>query len=281
MKLRINTPKEIIISAPTERDAETLFYVLHENGYTRFNGQPLVRIFPRNLNWVDENTYYEIKGKTVTPCHMLYGDSFEKSDYTVKEFIETYGIKEDEGVKLNKLLVGYEGHTFYSPTFGDIILKGNLGTTLLFESSSGQINIPSNGIYVPGGELCVFPSKDQRDWAKWEIDEKKKVPKKWSDITIKNNKGPKKCQIEESGECSTFYESPEELSALALLKILTLIEAGYEGQGDEFTINRQLKIVRLEEETSYIFAFKTKYLAEEFLSHKENIQLIKALYGRY
>lgn len=88
---------------------------------------------------------------------------------------------EDKKLNLAEVLKGHVGRTFYSPMYGDVVVDG-----VYTEGRESCISIrrPSckhysavldeNGRYDDGGELMIFPSKDQRDWDKW-IEENTKV----------------------------------------------------------------------------------------------------------
>lgn len=81
----------------------------------------------------------------------------------------------DNELNLCVLLRDHIGETFYSPMVGDVKL------VTIYEDSSGnaliRTNIPHDeyddlcfdchGHYMTGGEMMLFPSKDQRDWNKW------------------------------------------------------------------------------------------------------------------
>ena len=59
---------------------------------------------------------------------------------------------------------------FYMPHYGVskliyIDFDWQKGRYLRFQLVRGEITVSSNGKYVDDGEICVFPSKDQRDWS--------------------------------------------------------------------------------------------------------------------
>ena len=72
---------------------------------------------------------------------------------------------------LCKILEGFEGMTFYSPIFGDVILISvNFSldypiTVILSDGCSRSFY--KNGLYLDGhnGECMLFPSKENRDWS--------------------------------------------------------------------------------------------------------------------
>lgn len=197
----------------------------------------------------------------------------------------------NDNINLCEILKGHKGETFYNPTFGNIKLNAIYGKFIKFMSidRSVALTINSNGTFCSSGEVCIFPSKDQRDWNKWIEENKSKTSKTWSDSLftvyelsyIDNDK---------DYVLTSTGISPIERSALALLKIHQLIEVGYGGNviNDEW-INRDItkyfisfgndNIIGIEktilsEEFSHI-AFHTKEQAKEFLKYPENIQLLK------
>ena len=63
------------------------------------------------------------------------------------------------------------GLTLYSPICGECKLECIVGGIINVRSSKNvQFAFFSDGIYVNGGEVLIFPSKDQRDWSKFEIE---------------------------------------------------------------------------------------------------------------
>lgn len=88
----------------------------------------------------------------------------------------------NENIDLTKILDGCpNGVKFYSPLFGDveficIIYNGAseaIGIKLRWSHKSGRTCdalLKSNGMYFEscGGEIMLFPSKEQRDWSKFE-----------------------------------------------------------------------------------------------------------------
>ena len=197
----------------------------------------------------------------------------------------------NDNINLCEILKGHKGETFYNPTFGNIKLNAIYGKFIKFMSidKSVALTINSNGTFCSSGEVCIFPSKDQRDWNKWIEEQKPKVPKTWSEIKDKNIYYFKVCNDLIELESSATVLSPIEKSALALLKINQLIEVGYGGNitNDEWNkycspkyfieYNNESKIFSVmgfSYSKSHI-AFHTQEQAEEFLKYYENIQLLK------
>ena len=201
----------------------------------------------------------------------------------------------NKNINLCEILKGHEGETFYSPIFGNLTLFAINFQILEFTSiENDTVAIESSGkFYNKADEICVFPSKDQRDWNKWIEGQKPKVPKTWSelynndDCTIYNLSKIDRvgCDVEIDG-------TPIEKSALALLKIHKLIEVGYGGNITKeewknnitikFTIvlvynttNNKFEFIIHETTCINIIAFHTKEQAKEFLSKPENVELLK------
>lgn len=190
----------------------------------------------------------------------------------------------NEQINLLEILKGHEGETFYSPTFGNIKLSC-ISDVLYFEgiNSTLSFNVDVDGTFCKDGEICIFPSKEQRDWNKWVEEQNYKVPKTWSQYIKNNTKG------------YIISDTPIEKSAHALLKIYQLIEVGYGGYPtkEDYDTNNyeRLWTVRIykTDDNDFIFgamplegecfknniAFHTKKQANEFISYPENIQLLK------
>ena len=202
-------------------------------------------------------------------------------------------------LNLCEILKGYEGAVFYSRSFGSVTLVRVNVDELYFDSNSeirNELLVDQYGYVSEFGEQDILPSKDQRDWNKWVIEnQKNKAPKTWSEMI----KGDKLCCgydfcIDITGHDAhgwTRRNTPIEKSALVLLKIHQLIEVGYGGNVtneewknddwkfkigyhvdyDKFPI---LPVIS----TKSLIAFHTKKQAEEFLSYPENVQLLKDFY---
>lgn len=195
----------------------------------------------------------------------------------------------NENINLCEILKGHEGETFYSPIFGDLTFVCTIYPDVRFKTSAGDIwDINPNGkLYNNSDELCVFPSKDQRDWNKWIEEQNTKVPKTWSEIdkVFLNQDVLDAIETLES-QTPIISDDISLKSALALLKIHQLIEIGYGGNvtNEEWDSKKEWFVITCYDfETSEIvlsnkrshIAFHTREQAEEFLSHPENIQLLK------
>lgn len=199
----------------------------------------------------------------------------------------------NENINLCEILKGHEGETFYSPIAGNIILKqvsnnSNFENPLIFKDANNTlVTFKANGCYVSifkNAEPVLFPSKNQRDWNKWLEEQEHKVPKTWSDYINSNLYSPNSI----INEINKYYliDNSIEKSALALIKIHQLIEAGYGGNTDKnkgfysisYDILDKKFIVRNYQGIIYgnfIISFHNKNQAEEFLSYPENVQLLK------
>lgn len=126
-------------------------------------------------------------------------------------------------LNLCELLKGHEGEHFYSPFWGLVRLQDVLDEEIVIEEY--EYGIPANGILYSGGECVIYPSKDCRDWTKWAGNRPDKEAKVWSDLEYCNVEVFAAIkQLESNGPVEPICKS-----ALALLKISELIEAGYGG----------------------------------------------------
>lgn len=200
----------------------------------------------------------------------------------------------NENINLSEILKGHEGETFYSPTFGNIKLSC-ISDVLYFEgiNSIASFDVDADGTYCKDGEICIFPSKEQRDWNKWVEEQNPKVPKTWSELVEANKQLFYEVAINNINY-KVKYSSIEK-SALALLKIYQLIEVGYGGYPTKEDYDKanheKLWTIRIykTDDNDFIFnaiplygecfknniAFHTIEQANEFISYPENIQLLK------
>ena len=80
----------------------------------------------------------------------------------------------NENIDLTKILEGCPvGTVFYSTIFGKVSLMGvhnNTDLPIVIVTGQGLIGLTSDGRYFSqyDGECTLFPSKDQRDWSKFE-----------------------------------------------------------------------------------------------------------------
>ena len=77
----------------------------------------------------------------------------------------------NENIDLTKILEGCpEGTEFYSSVFGTVrFVKITLFNTILMMTTTTYKSFAKDGrLYDGVGECTLFPSKDQRDWSKFE-----------------------------------------------------------------------------------------------------------------
>ena len=77
----------------------------------------------------------------------------------------------NENIDLTKILEGCpEGTEFYSSVFGNVrFVKITLFNTILMMTTTTYQSFAKDGrLYDGVGECTLFPSKDQRDWSKFE-----------------------------------------------------------------------------------------------------------------
>ena len=77
----------------------------------------------------------------------------------------------NENIDLTKILEGCpEGTEFYSSVFGNVrFVKITLFNTILMMTTTTYKSFAKDGrLYDGVGECTLFPSKDQRDWSKFE-----------------------------------------------------------------------------------------------------------------
>lgn len=203
----------------------------------------------------------------------------------------------NENINLCEILKGHKGETFYSRCFGNVILIDHIDLKFKASKEHDEIILEyyHKGNYSENGEQDLFPSKNQQDWNKWIEEQNSKVPKTWNNIKDKYIYYFKVCNDLIELESSATVLSPIEKSALALLKIHQLIDAGYGGNvtTEEWlgNINNPIFVIIIDPNMSnfvridsvedgfehgiYRVAFHTREQAEEFLKYPENIQLLK------
>ena len=205
----------------------------------------------------------------------------------------------NENINLCEILKGHEGEIFYSPLYGSLKLikvdLENYAYPIYFRTKVvSTVNFDKQG--KPNGlatECLIFPSKDQRDWNKWDKENNHKTPKTWSEL-IKNT--PILLMGRATSDCyiykETEFDTPIEKAASALLKIHELIEFSYGGNVSGETWHSQKDkwlIIPIYDKKLCSFtitrtpffadkchiAFNSKEQAKEFLSYPENVQLLK------
>ena len=81
------------------------------------------------------------------------------------------GIKMNENLDLTKILEGCPAGTeFYSSVFGNVkFVKITLFNTILMMTTTTYQSFAKDGrLYYGVGECTLFPSREQRDWSKFE-----------------------------------------------------------------------------------------------------------------
>lgn len=194
-------------------------------------------------------------------------------------------------LNLCEILKEHIGKAFYSRAFGrcqltDVLDDGIEVNVYNLEAADYNLYYTPDGKLAYDGEQDFFPSKDQRDWNKWDKENNHKAPKTWNGLV--NNHKFKACEASIDRNSVEFAITPIEKSALALLKIHQLIEIGYGGNitNEEwndlrcdkytFTIRDGEIIVVLTNSNSHDHvAFHTEKQRDEFLKYPENVQLLK------
>ena len=282
-------------------EKEYTYYVILPKG-------SIYKLISRTLTWEDEPiNLNNIKERLNVGTIIRYnGDNYsiigyDNIGYNVKvinpsddeyathiSYNASIQIVNDKGLNLCELLKGHEGETFYfDEVCGEVLFKGIKKSKsgreyLLVSYCSNNYLIRPDGKWCEDEDISLFPSKDQRDWIKWDKENNHKTPKTWSEM--------KNCNVEVWQHISQMDYGPVEpivKSVLALLKIHQLIEVGYGGypsyndwnMGNTYTIvpsdsyYRFVVLHRTEIPNGPIF--HTEKQAIEFRSHPENIQLLK------
>lgn len=208
-------------------------------------------------------------------------------------------------LNLCKILKGHEEEIFYSPLFGQVHLYEILTNTdfpikVYTDKPENYWYFTAEGKYhkqYVDAECVLFPSKDQRDWLKWDKENNPKTPKTWSELEVESNDFYRLEHFGTNTYSTIDGKTPIEKSALALLKIYQLIEIGYGGNvtdqewrddkrrkwyfvpNDSYSPNDGNEMWDITFSEIYYakrpFAFHTKKQVEEFLSYTENVQLLK------
>lgn len=100
-----------------------------------------------------------------------------------------------------------QGETFWSPLLGgvkfhDINQKRNFIVISLESGETWDINADGTITFgnVTSPEVMLFPSKEQRDWAKFKYEKKKELPKTWEEFCEQNDMKKGDCFISEDSE---------------------------------------------------------------------------------
>lgn len=242
---------------------------------------------------------------------VLYKFKDDSTEYVIKEvFSESkyilinpadssiYGCFEDEielvniepAISLNEILKDYIGHKFYNPMLGYIELK-DIHMQLEFLYGTTRFNINADGTDADGF-LCIFPSKEERDWKKWaEYEQKRKFPKTWNDL-VDTDQVSLNTDLYLNLEKKISEYDIETSSSIALFKIIQVIDKCYGGciTLNEWKNDKKLKFIvcpSIESEDRFDIrktdkfsefshiAFRFPKYFNEFLSYPENIKLLK------
>lgn len=197
--------------------------------------------------------------------------------------------------KLYKALENYVGQQIYHVMFGNVTIKKVSDKGIVVADSTGKkYNLRTDGKYVEGGDVVIYPSSTQRDWCKWWLENVKPniTHKTWSEFAEELVVVPVLGQYDREIDQTHFTLDETELnsvdkSAMAFLKILSLIDHSYGGivttaewnNMDEnafYTIvrdrfNTELRVAKCASRQP--IAFHTRVQAKEFISHSENVSL--------
>ena len=192
-------------------------------------------------------------------------------------------------LNLCNILKGDEGKVFYSPCFGPIRLSVINEDNILFlivqnskiyEGQKTCIILGSNGTYIDGGEVMVYPSKDNRDW--FEYDYIKRNSPGWDEY------------VKETGDNIAFdiididnfiSKNKIEKSAIAYIKLYKIIKHFYNDTDvdhiEHVAIDPMLNIqyyCENQKEYTPLF-FTTTLAAQDFLKNPKNKELINQFYN--
>lgn len=171
---------------------------------------------------------------------------------------------------LSEILEGCEGMTFYTTTHGNAKFVGINDTVFPLEFRPTDFNVNLNlsrtGGYTNTGECIVFPSKDQRDWSKFE----------------KPNKFPKTCadahQMFSTEECDDLADDMRRLISLigarnAYWKVDGNWKPDWSASSTKYVIYYYGGKAELDgyEHASRILAFRTREIRDEFYKNFKDL----------
>lgn len=120
---------------------------------------------------------------------------YKRKFFAVKEIVDN-GIKEivvsNKELNLCELLKDCVGMEFYMPHFGIVSLNSIAKSTTVMrfmDSKSNPHIVLKNGQSSTGSEICVFPSKEQRDWSLFVPPVPKWIPKEGERVWVKFQDG--------------------------------------------------------------------------------------------
>lgn len=89
----------------------------------------------------------------------------------------------NENINLCEILKGHEGETIYCSLIGkNVTINTVTNNAITICNVSELITLHHNGGYRKEGECQLYPSKDQRDWIRWDEEHNNKTPKTWSEL---------------------------------------------------------------------------------------------------
>lgn len=104
----------------------------------------------------------------------------------------------NENIDLTKILEGCEGIKLWSPLFGEVtlneIVRDDNDFIISIDTYCGMNSFNPDGTFLscyPDAECVLFPSKDQRDWSKFE--KPSRFPKTYEEARSKFNEDILQC----------------------------------------------------------------------------------------
>lgn len=208
-------------------------------------------------------------------------------------------------IELLEILRGQQGKTFFSPEHGNMTYRDNtidegVLVALLSPNGSGLSYKYRRFLVSKGGLWNLYPSRElytkypfdgERAWKEWESKRFESV-KTWEELVstqgVGLDIGEKAYLTIDRNEVTGYsFDSPLSKSALALMKIRTLIDLSYGGNPPAsnkcndlyFFVYEYCGWSVVEREGCYDpVAFYTREQANEFLRHASNQQLLNEYY---
>lgn len=264
----------------------TITHIMQGNQYILDND--------RNVFWVRDDFY------CINPDIMTDNNSGITVPFmTINDLMNSkplYKKKEEEFdcSKLHEALENCVGQQIYHVMFGDVTIKKVSDKGIVVADSTGKKHtLRTDGKYVENGDVVIYPSNTQRDWYAWWVKNVKPnvVNKTWSKYAEELAVVPVLGQYDKELDQTNFNLDETllnsiEKSAMALIKILQLIDVSYGGlvssaewsspdskfytiTKDKFT--NELHVVKCD--IQHPIAFHTRSQAKEFISYSENVSL--------
>lgn len=201
-----------------------------------------------------------------------------------------------EEFNLCEILKGHEGMKMFSTMIGECIFVG-----IDEDDKEMPIEVRRNvtssewynkdGRWYKGGEIALYPSRElylkypldaPRAWMEWQAEGGLRI-KTWEDLVDADRAIPVTVTTD------YYYQTKIERSALALVKIHQVIDAGYGGtsalndiQRGEFVFgicydycDKKFHVGGFDRAVTLPFMFHTDEQAKEFLSHESNRKLLE------